>query len=52
MAMFTIARKLDLPSEKVWAAVSDFTRAPSPAILIDVEKEGDPESNAIGAIFW
>ncbi len=50
MATFTIARKLDLPSEKVWATVSDFTRAPSPAIIIEVEQEGDPESNGIGAI--
>jgi hypothetical protein len=25
MATFTITRKLDLPSEKVWATVSDFT---------------------------
>ena len=50
MATFTIARKLDLPSEKVWTAVSDFTRAPSSAIIIKVEKEGDPEANGIGAI--
>lgn len=50
MANFTITRKLDLPSEKVWATVSDFTRAPSPAILIKVEEKGDPESNGIGAI--
>ena len=50
MATFTITRKLDLPSEEVWATVSDFTRAPSPAIIIEVEQEGDPESNGIGAI--
>jgi len=50
MATFTITRKLDLPSEKVWATVSDFTRAPSPAIIIEVEKEGDPEASGIGAI--
>jgi uncharacterized protein YndB with AHSA1/START domain len=37
MATFTITRTLDLPSEKVWAIVSDPTRAPSPAIIIEVE---------------
>ena len=50
MAAFTITRKLDLPSEKVWATVSDFTRAPSSAIIIEVEEKGDPDANGIGAI--
>jgi hypothetical protein len=50
MATFTITRKLDLPSEKVWVTVSDFTRAPSPAIIIEVEEKGDPDANGIGAI--
>ncbi len=50
MGTFTITRKLDLPAEKVWATVSDFNRAPSPAIIIEVEKEGDPEASGIGAI--
>ncbi len=50
MGTFTITRELNLPAEKVWASVSDFNRAPSPAIIIEVEKEGDSESNSIGAI--
>ena len=50
MATFTITRKLDLPSDKVWATVSDFTRAPSPAIIIEVEEKGDPEAKGVGAI--
>lgn len=50
MATFTITRKLDLPSEKVWATVSDFTRAPSSAIIIEVEEKGDPEANGVGAV--
>ncbi len=50
MATFTITRKLELPSEKVWATVTDFTRAPSPAIIIEIEEKGDPEENGIGAI--
>jgi hypothetical protein len=36
MATFTITRRLDLPSDQVWAIVSDFTRPPSPAISIEV----------------
>lgn len=50
MATFTITRKLDLPSEKVWATVIDFNRPPSPAIKIEVEEKGDPDANGIGAI--
>jgi len=50
MATFTITGKLDLPSEKVWATVSDFNCAPSPAIIIEVEENGDPEANGVGAI--
>ena len=50
MANFTITRKLDLPSDQVWAIVCDFTRPPSSAIKIEVEKEGDPNENGIGAI--
>jgi hypothetical protein len=50
MANFTITRKLDLPSDQVWATVSDFTRPPSPAISIEVEEKGNPEANGVGAI--
>ena len=50
MATFTITRKLDLPSDQVWAIVSDFTRPPSPDISIDVEEKGNPDANGIGAI--
>jgi len=50
MATFTITRKLELPSDQVWAIVSDFTRPPSPDISIDVEEKGNPDANGIGAI--
>ena len=50
MASFNITRKLDLPSDQVWAIVSDFTRPPSPAISIEVEEKGNPEENGVGAI--
>ena len=50
MANFTITRKLDLPSDQVWAIISDFTRPPSSAISIEVEEKGNPEANGVGAI--
>jgi carbon monoxide dehydrogenase subunit G len=50
MTTFTITRTLDLPSDKVWGIVSDFTRPPSQAIKIEVEDKGDPEADGIGAI--
>ncbi len=50
MTTFTITRELDLPSEKAFAIISDFTRSPSPNIAVKVEKKGDPESNGVGTI--
>lgn len=50
MGTFTITRKLDLPSDQVWAIVSDFGRPPGPAIKIEVEETGNPEANGVGAI--
>jgi hypothetical protein len=50
MTTFTITRTLDLPFDKVWGIVSDFTHPPSQAIKIEVEDKGDPEADGIGAI--
>jgi hypothetical protein len=50
MTTFTISRELDLPSEKAFAIISDFTRSPSPNIAVTVEKKGDPASNGVGTI--
>jgi len=50
MTTFTITRVLDLPSEKAFAIISDFTRSPSPNISVKVEKKGDPEANGSGTI--
>ena len=41
MTAFTITREVDLPSEKLFSIISDFTRSPSPNIKVEVEKEGD-----------
>ena len=50
MSTFTVTGKLNLPSDQVWATISDFTRPPSPEIIIEIEEKDDPESNFIGAI--
>ncbi len=50
MTTFTINRELDLPSEKAFAIISDFTRSPSPTIQVEVEKEGDDASRGVGTI--
>ena len=50
MTTFAIKREIDLPSEKAFMIISDFTRPPSPNIPVEVEKEGDSESNGVGTI--
>jgi hypothetical protein len=49
MTAFIITREVDLPSEKLFPIISDFTRSPSPTIPIKVEKEGD-QANGVGTI--
>jgi hypothetical protein len=41
MTTYIISREVDLPSEKLFSIISDFTRSPSPTIPVEVEKEGD-----------
>ena len=50
MASFTYERKVNLPVEKVWSLIGDFTKAPGPDIKVEVEKEGDPAKNGAGTI--
>jgi hypothetical protein len=50
MTTFTITRVLDLPSEKAFAIISDFTRSPGPDISVNVEKMGDSEANGAGTV--
>ncbi len=50
MTSFTLTRKVDLPAEKVWEIVGDFTKSPGPGVLVEVEKQGDPNSYGIGAV--
>ena len=50
MAVYSFSREMKLPIEKVWSLIGDFTKAPSPEIKVEVEKEGDMEANGIGTI--
>jgi hypothetical protein len=50
MATCSIKRKIDLPIEKVWSLIGDFTISPAPEIKIEVEKEGDPSAGGVGSI--
>jgi hypothetical protein len=50
MAVYSFSREVKLPIEKVWSLIGDFTKAPSPEIKVEVEKEGDMEANGIGTI--
>jgi hypothetical protein len=49
MTAFIIKREVDLPSDKLFPIISDFTRSPSHTIPIEVEKEGD-QANGVGTI--
>ena len=50
MATCSLKRKIDLPIEKVWSLIGDFTKSPAPEIKIEVEKEGDPSAGGVGTI--
>ena len=50
MAVYSFSREMKLPIEKVWSLIGDFTKAPSPEIKVEVEKEGDMKANGIGTI--
>lgn len=50
MGTFTITRQIDAPADKVWAISENFKQAPSSAIKIDVEDEGNPDANDVGAV--
>jgi hypothetical protein len=50
MASFTFERKVNLPVEKIWSLIGDFTKSPGPEIKVEVEKEGDPAKGGAGTI--
>jgi len=50
MTSFTLSRMVDLPAEKVWKIAGNFTKSPGPGVLIEVEKQGDPDAHGVGAV--
>lgn len=50
MTILTVARKLDLPIEKVWKIAGDFKKSPGPGVLVEIETDGDPAEDGVGAI--
>ena len=50
MTTCSLERKINLPVEKVWSLISNFTKSPAPEIKIEVEKEGDPAAGGVGTI--
>ncbi len=50
MASFSFERKINLPIEKTWSLLGDFTKSPGPEVQIEVEKEGDPNTGGTGTI--
>ena len=50
MSGFTVTRNIDVPAERIWAVLSDFTHPPVPAFTVKVEKNGTYETKGIGTI--
>jgi len=50
MTSFTLERKVNLPTEKVWSLIGDFAATPGPDIKVEVEKEGDPKKAGAGIV--
>ncbi len=50
MASFIFERRLNLPVEELWPILTDFTKAPTPDIKVEVLKTGDPDAGGTGAV--
>ena len=50
MTIYSFRREVNLPIEEVWSLIGGFTKAPSPEIKVEVEKEGDVDANGVGTI--
>jgi transcription initiation factor TFIIIB Brf1 subunit/transcription initiation factor TFIIB len=50
MTVYSFRREVNLPVEKVWSLLGNFTKVPSSEIEVLVEKEGDSETNGVGTI--
>jgi hypothetical protein len=50
MASFEIVRKINLPLEKAWSVLADFTNSPAPGIKLGIEKLGEPGRDMVGTV--
>jgi ligand-binding SRPBCC domain-containing protein len=50
MASFVIERTVNIPIERVWSIIADFSKAPTPDISVVVEKKVDPKAAGVGTI--
>jgi hypothetical protein len=50
MASYSFERTVNLPIEKVWSLLGDFTKSPGQDISVTVEKVGDAKVGGAGAI--
>jgi hypothetical protein len=49
-ALYSFKREVNLPVEKVWSVLGDFTKAPSSETEVLLEKEGGRDTNGAGTI--
>lgn len=50
MITANLTRKTQIPLNKVWSLLSDFTGSPSPTFPVVVHEKGDPTNNGVGTI--
>ena len=50
MTVYSFKREVNLPVEKVWSVLGDFTKAPSSETEVLLEKEGGRDTNGAGTI--
>ena len=50
MTTVSIKRKLNVPLNKAWSLLSDYSRSPSHAFRVILHEEGDPKDNGVGTV--
>ena len=50
MTIVSIERKLNVPLNKAWPLLGDYSRSPSHAFRVILHEEGDPKDNGVGTV--
>ena len=50
MSSFSLERTVDIPIDKLWSLLGDFTKSPCPDISVTAAELGDPSAGGIGTI--